>query len=61
MKLRKIIIIRTLFVYDKQQLKRTNDHFLPPNRWSDRLIKEEKQTVPHIELFSQSSYIIYKR
>ena len=26
------------------------DHFLPPNRRSDRLIREEKQTVRHIEL-----------
>ena len=25
--------------------------FLPPDRWSDRLIREEKQIVRHIELY----------
>ena len=40
----KMIIVWSLFVYDKQLVKNRNDQFLPPNRWSDCMIREEKQT-----------------
>ena len=60
MNLEKMIIIQSLFVYDKLEVKYRNDHFLPPNRWSERLIREEKQTVRHLQysiFLNQGSYI----
>ena len=43
-------------MYDKQLVENRNDHFLPPNRWSGCLIREEKQIVRHLQYLIFSNY-----
>ena len=45
MNLEKMIILQSLFVHDKQWVNHRNGHFLPPNRWSDRLIRHSQYWI----------------